>query len=275
MKRLIFVISMLWLFMAAPATAANNPDVEFNAIKVEFDQPAIIIENRTMVPVRKIFELLGATVEWDNDTRTAKADLNGKKVEITIDKNEIIVDGKAEAIDAPARIINNRTLVPLRAVSQSYDCTVSWDNDTRTASVFSPWYTENERLQYSDDFFSFGYFADVKLIKTESGVSLKSNACSATFTTEDSEKITVNEEYIEDIKRGIDNFPGLTLLDIKKTDGKNAVEFSCYNKERTIYYFYAYKNGKAYNVAVTMPVGAERTDAERLVYSAKDFLNNW
>ncbi len=274
MKKLFLAI-LACITATAATAAAKNPDVEFNGINVIFDQPAVIMQNRTMVPVRKIFELLGAEVIWDAETRTVKTELNGRKVNITIDKSEITIDGKTEAIDAPARIVNNRTLVPLRAVSQSYGCTVGWDSVNGIASVFAEWYVNAEKKQYQDGLLDFGYFFDVEAVKTENGVSLKSNACTMTVTTEESVAVTVNEQYIADLKKGIENFPGLTLMSIAKVNDKNAVKFSCYNSERTIYYAYAFKDGKAYNLALTVPIGAERIDAEKLIYSMNDFLEDF
>lgn len=255
--------------------SASATEVEFNGITVEFDQPAVIIENRTMVPVRKIFELLGAQVTWDSDTRTVKTELNGKSVDITIDKNEIIINGKSEAIDASARIVNNRTLVPLRAVSQSYGCKVSWDSKAGVASVFADWYANAEKKQYDSDIVSLGYFFDVLPTVTENGVSFRSNACTLSVGAEKSDAVTINDAYLADLKKGISKFSGLTLLEMRKTEGKNAVKFSCRNNERTIYYLYAFKNGTAYNLALTVPVGAERIDAEKLMYTINNFAEKF
>lgn len=274
MKKLFLAI-LLAVSATSAVASAKNPDVEFNGMNVTFDQPAVIMQNRTMVPVRKIFELMGVKVEWEAETRTVKTELNGRTVDITIDKSEILVDGKIEKIDAPARIVNNRTLVPLRAVSQSYGCKVEWEPKNGVASVFADWYIDAEKKQYQDELLNFDYFAGVEVIKTDKGVSLKSNGCSMTVTIEDSSEVTVNDEYISNLKNGLNKFSGLTLTNMIKVADKNAVKFGCYNKERTIHYAYAYKNGKAYDFALTMPSGAKRTDAEKLIYSMNDFLEKF
>ena len=269
-----FVFASSLVFLTS-AYAQSRVNVEFNGLLVEFDQPAIIADNRTMVPVRKIFELLGATVTWDAEARCAKAELSGKKVEITIGEKEITVDGVKREIDAPARIVGNRTLVPLRAISESYDCKVGWDAKSATAMVFSDWYVSSEKLSWSDDYINLEYVFDCTPTAVDGGVSIRSNSCTLSVTSEECLEVTVNDKYIEDLKNGLKKFSGLELLHIEKIEGKNAVIFSVENKERTIYYVYAQKDGRAYNLALTVPVGAERIDAEKLRFSQKYFIENF
>ena len=106
-----------------------------NGEKVEADVPPVIIEDRTMVPVRAIFEALGAEVEWDDATKTVVSQLGDSTVTMQIGNKEITVNGEGKEIDVPAQILNDRTLVPVRAVSESYGAEVNWDPETRTVTV--------------------------------------------------------------------------------------------------------------------------------------------
>lgn len=83
-----------------------------NNTPVQFDQPPVLIEDRVLVPVRAIFEALGAEVQWNDDTQTATAVKGGTTVQITIDNNAMLVNGEVKLLDVPAQLMNNRTLVP-------------------------------------------------------------------------------------------------------------------------------------------------------------------
>ena len=94
------------------------------------------LENdRTLVPMRVIFEALGAQVEWDGETQTVTATKDGKTMRLQIDKNELYIGDEMVRLDTPPRLIEGNTLVPLRAVSESFGATVLWDDDTRLITI--------------------------------------------------------------------------------------------------------------------------------------------
>ena len=94
------------------------------------------LENdRTLVPMRIIFEALGAQVEWDGDTQTVTATKEGKAMRLQIDKNELYIGDEMIWLDAPPRLIEGRTLVPLRAVSECFGAAVEWDGGTQLITV--------------------------------------------------------------------------------------------------------------------------------------------
>lgn len=111
--------------------------VYVNGNKVKFDVQPVLINNRTMVPLRAIFEALGANVTWDNATSTAKGVLGATTVEITIGKSKMYKNGEAKDLDSPATIISSRTLVPVRAIAESFDCIVNWYDATQTVEIMS------------------------------------------------------------------------------------------------------------------------------------------
>ena len=96
---------------------------------VEFDQPPVLKEGRTLVPVRAIAEALGSSVEWDEATQTVTATLGDTVVKLVINSKQMLVNGNAVEIDVPAEIINSRTLIPVRAISEAFGCNVDWDGD--------------------------------------------------------------------------------------------------------------------------------------------------
>ncbi|MEG1584018.1 MAG: copper amine oxidase N-terminal domain-containing protein [Anaerovorax sp.] len=102
-----------------------------------FEQPAVNFNGNVLVPMRTIFESLGAVVQWNNDTRCAIGKLEGKKVEIPIGSNTVYINGKSVVINQPAEIINEKTLVPIRVVSEGLGATVNWDQKTTTVIINS------------------------------------------------------------------------------------------------------------------------------------------
>lgn len=93
--------------------------------------------NRTLVPVRKISELLGAEVSWKDETRTVTVTKGSISLEVTVGSNAIRTGGKSIPIDTAARIIEGRTYLPLRAIFENLGYQILWDQNTRTIA-FEP-----------------------------------------------------------------------------------------------------------------------------------------
>ncbi len=115
----------------------ENPDIKVvvNGSNVEFTQPPFIYNNRTMVPMRAIFESLGAEVSWDNSSRTAIGVKDGKTVSISIGSAVLYVNGAATELDTPAILAGGSTLVPARAIAEAFDCNVEWSDAESTVII--------------------------------------------------------------------------------------------------------------------------------------------
>ncbi|MBQ3426716.1 MAG: copper amine oxidase N-terminal domain-containing protein [Clostridia bacterium] len=136
-KRIIAAITA-FLTAAAPITAlADDINVTVDGKTLEFDVPAQIVEDRTVVPMRAIFEALGASVEWDGETKTVTSVKDDTEIKMTIGENVIYVNGTPIALDVAPMISEDRTLVPARAVAESFGADVDWDQDTRTVIIKS------------------------------------------------------------------------------------------------------------------------------------------
>ncbi len=109
-----------------------------NGVASQMDVAPVIVNDRTMVPVRFIAEALGGVADWNGDTQTAYITYNGSLVEVPIQSSTIHVNGEAVTIDTPSQIINDRTMIPLRAVAEGLGLDVSYDNDTRTITLTQP-----------------------------------------------------------------------------------------------------------------------------------------
>lgn len=138
MKRFlcVFLVAiMLVLSFGNMVFAQGDITVSVNGKVLTFDVQPQIINDRTMVPMRGIFEALGATVEWNDATKTVTATDGLNFVEITIGSDVIKVNGKEKTIDTPPCIVDGRTLVPARFVAEAMGCEVKWDGATRTVYI--------------------------------------------------------------------------------------------------------------------------------------------
>jgi hypothetical protein len=114
------------------------PYVFINGIPMEplvFDAPPIIESGLTLVPFRAIFEALGATVLWNESEQKVTGQLGDRAIEMIIDDNTAYVNGQPITLDAPPKIINDRTLVPLRFISENFGFKVDWHEEMQRIDI--------------------------------------------------------------------------------------------------------------------------------------------
>ena len=116
-------------------TASEGIRVIVNGEQVLFDQPPVIVDDRTLVPLRAIFEALGATVSWDQNTKMIISEKEGILVVLQLDHTEMYKNGIAVQLAVPAMMINERTLVPTRAVAEAFGCDVIWNEREQTVEI--------------------------------------------------------------------------------------------------------------------------------------------
>jgi len=102
-----------------------------NGITVVGDAAPFIVDGRAHIPLRVIAEALGAEVVWDNRTRTGYMTLNGVTISIVIDMP--LPDGMGTPV-----VINGRTFVPGRYISETFGATVRWDRDNHVVYIYPP-----------------------------------------------------------------------------------------------------------------------------------------
>jgi hypothetical protein len=109
--------------------------VLLNGRYMVFDQPPINVEGRVLVPMRAIFESLGATVKWEQDIKRVTGTLDDINVILTIGDKKVYLNNKEIDLDVPALVQNGRTMVPVRFISESLNAKVDWDADTSTVII--------------------------------------------------------------------------------------------------------------------------------------------
>lgn len=143
MKKLISLIGALAIALSVSTAAlAKTPTVYVDGQKIEFDAQPFIENDRTLVPMRAIFEAMGANVAWDQTTLTVFAlkpvtETENDIVTIQIGNPKAFVNSTEILLDVPAKVVSDRTFVPLRFIGESLNATVDWDPDTFNVTITS------------------------------------------------------------------------------------------------------------------------------------------
>mgnify|MGYP002408955368 CR=1 FL=1 len=142
---LLILISLIFLSCSVFAVydvVSGEVNVYVNDTKIVFDTQPVFIKNRTMVPIRGVFEAMGATVDWDNNEKIVTIE-KGIKIQVQLDNPKALIDGKTILMDVPAAGINGRILVPIRFISEALKANVDWVNSTKTVFI-------NEEVKNTD-----------------------------------------------------------------------------------------------------------------------------
>ena len=150
MKKILCLTAIL-LMTATAGYAADKakaePDIIVDGSKVLFDdQNAVIVDGVTLVPARGVFEAMGNTVKWIEESRMVRITTSTgvRYVRVYIDSDimkvnqyKTLMEETSEEIklEVPAQIMNDRTMIPLRAVSEAFDCEVEWDEENYVVNI--------------------------------------------------------------------------------------------------------------------------------------------
>ncbi|MBE7046227.1 MAG: hypothetical protein E7396_02310 [Ruminococcaceae bacterium] len=141
MKKFLCMIMAISLIISSfgmiSVFADSDIKVQINGKACDFDTKPMIINSRTMVPMRAIFEALGAKITWVDRTKTVVGVRNQKIVKLTINSPKAYIDGAEVTLDSAPVIVDSRTYVPVRFVSEALGEKVDWDGDTKTVIIDS------------------------------------------------------------------------------------------------------------------------------------------
>ena len=119
---------------------ADRIDVYYNDEIMCFDVEPVIENDRTLVPFRVVFEAFGCAVYYieEDGKQIVSARRANDNLMLTVGEDKMYFNGKEIALDVPAKIKDDRTLVPLRAISEAFECEVHWYGDTKIIRIYSP-----------------------------------------------------------------------------------------------------------------------------------------
>lgn len=113
----------------------NNVSIVIDGEAVQFRDPILNKADHLLLPMRALYEAIGANVDWNKGTQTASATRNGKSVDLTIDSAIAKVDGVNVSMSVAPLMYKDRTYIPLRFVSENLDGTVNWNEATKTVDI--------------------------------------------------------------------------------------------------------------------------------------------
>lgn len=132
---LIGCVALSLSLLCVPACADAPVKVVLNGKPLVFDVQPAVVKGRTMVPMRAIFEELGAIVNWDGDNEIVTAVKGMDVVKAAIGDENIQINGDYKEMDIAPFVENGRTLVPVRFISEAFGCDVVWDGATNTVNI--------------------------------------------------------------------------------------------------------------------------------------------
>lgn len=138
MKKIITLLIVL-IFTLTGVQAVEHTDISVyvDNEKISFDTEPYLKGGYTMVPMRAIMEALGASVSWEEESRTATAVQNVNITKFTIGSHDYYRNGALQYMPMAAEQVNDRTYVPLRAISEGFGYQVNWDDNTSTVYITS------------------------------------------------------------------------------------------------------------------------------------------
>lgn len=121
----------------------GSPTMNVGSSSVVLDAPPVIVEGRTLVPIRAVVESLGGSVAWDAASQTVTILLDGTELQLVIGKSSALVNGKATPVDSTnpkvvPLILNSRTMLPLRFIAESLGADVQWEGSAQTITITYP-----------------------------------------------------------------------------------------------------------------------------------------
>lgn len=138
-SRLILLLIFILCLGAFPLPVQADSDIKItiDGNVLDFDVPPTILEERTLVPLRIIFESLGAEVEWDSITKSITGKRDNTLITLQADNTDAWLNGQPLPLDVPAMIIGNRTMVPARFIAEALGADVAWNEAERTVEIKS------------------------------------------------------------------------------------------------------------------------------------------
>lgn len=156
MKKTVSIILMVVIMTSCICVNAQS-DVKVildgNEVYFPDAKPFIDERDRVLVPIRFVSEALGGMVDWENETRTAIIKQNDDEIRYTVYKPMAYINGEMVVMDTYGILKDQRTMVPIRFISELLGCTVVWDENSSTVVITSP----TDAVEFPDPEISVNY----------------------------------------------------------------------------------------------------------------------
>lgn len=120
----------------------DSPTMTVDGVEAEVDPglgtTPVILNDRTVLPVRAAVEALGGEVAWDADTRTATLTYDDNKIDLVIDSVTAYLNDEEQTLDVAPVIINDRTFLPIRFIAEGFGWTVDWNDAAKEVTIVKP-----------------------------------------------------------------------------------------------------------------------------------------
>lgn len=216
----IFLSSISCITAYAADTGTDDTiKVLINGKYLNFDVPPVQVDGRTLVPLRAIFEALGASISWDDSTNTVTGTKDSTNVVLQLDNPTAYVNGSPVTLTVPGTLINNKTMVPTRFIAESMNCVVSWDDNSKTVIIMP-----NKTIKFDDS-------------NLEAAVKTSLNTSKSSLTTADVASLKTLDTDNKSIKslEGLQYCINLERISISKGEISDISELSNLVKLEDIY----------------------------------------
>ncbi len=245
-----------------------------NTAVVFEDQTPVIIEGHTLVPIRAVFEQAGAKVDWNQDTQTATITKDSYVVTIKYGDSVMYKNGQAIALEQPADVINNRTMIPVRAIAEAMDFSVTWDGhhslilvatDGKPYRAFAFLKTGFKTLEDISEFYSNGSALQDVDLDGDGKTEAVAFASSSDVLSNPTPVLEIDGTDYTAGLGSITSVYSMAVVDINKSDGKKEIVIT-ENGDTLTARFYRYENG------ILRTLGTD-TEASTVSYASKLFLS--
>ncbi len=119
---------------------------EEKAVDEGYDTKPVIVDGRTLLPVRAVIENFDGNVNWNNDTKEVILTHNENEIVLTINSTQALLNDKVQTLDTAPIIINNRTMLPIRFIAESFGFNIEWNENNKTIII-----TENDTSENTSE----------------------------------------------------------------------------------------------------------------------------
>lgn len=221
MKKIFLITAVAAAVSAVSVSASSQVEIYINGEKLNTQYEPVIENDTTLVPMRDIFEALGAKIEWIESEKAVMAYDGVNVLKLTVGADTMLLNNNEVELNLPAKIINDKTYVPLRAVSESLNADVVWEEETRSVKIersssehiISRLYREENIKDEDGNVIINAYVAYPKIDNTQNneGISALND---------------YYEEYSQDMLSEIKDTYSEAAKEIRSAAEENGVEFS-------------------------------------------------